>query len=53
MYRTEKETSKGLKILLVISFVFLAAFILGFVLFGINANKTGDADLKDFAGVFS
>ena len=53
MYRTEKETSKGLKVLLVISFVFLAIFILGFILFGVNANKTGDADLKDFGKVFS
>lgn len=53
MYRTEKETSKGLKILLVISFIFLAIFILGFILFGANANKTGDADLKDFGKVFS
>ena len=53
MYRTEKETSKGLKILLVISFIFLAIFIVGFVLFGVNGNKTGDADLKDFGKVFS
>ena len=53
MYRTEKETSKGLKVLLVISFIFLALFILGLVLFGANANKTGDADLKDFGAVFS
>ena len=53
MYRTEKETSKGLKILLVISFIFLAIFILGFIVFGANASKTGDADLKDFGKVFS
>ena len=53
MYRTEKETSKGLKILLVISFIFIAIFVLGFILFGANANKTGDADLKDFGKVFS
>ena len=53
MYRTEKETAKGLKILLVISFVFLALFILGFILFGANASKTTDADLKDFGAVFS
>ena len=53
MYRTEKETSKGLKVLLVISFIFLAIFILGFILFGANANKTGDADLKDFGAALS
>ena len=53
MYRTEKETAKGLKVLLVISFVLLALFILGFVLFGANASKTTDGDLKDFGAVFS
>ena len=53
MYRTEKETSKVLRILLIVSFVFLAIYIFGFILFAINADKTGDADLKDFGAVFS
>ena len=53
MYRTEKETSKVLRILLIVSFVFLAIYIFGFILFAANADKTGDADLKDFGAVFS
>ena len=53
MYRTEKETSKVLRILLIVSFVFLAIYIFEFILFADNADKTGDADLKDFGAVFS
>ena len=53
MYRTEKETSKVLRTLLIVSFVFLAIYIFGFIIFAANADKTGDTDLKDFGAVFS
>ena len=51
MFKKKRETSKGLKILLVISFVLLALFIAFFVLFAINAGSANDADLKDFGAV--
>ena len=51
MYKTKKRTGKGLKILLVITFIFLALFIASFVIFAFVGGQSNDPALKDFAEV--
>lgn len=51
MYKAKKETSKGLKVLLIISFVFLALFFISFVVFALVSGQSHDPDLKDFGAV--
>ena len=51
MFMKKRETSKGLKILLVISFILLALFIVFFMLYAANAGSAKDTDLKDFGAV--
>ena len=51
MFKKERETSKGLRTLLVISFVLLALFIAFFMLYAAFAGDAHDADLKDFGAV--
>ena len=51
MFKKNRETSKGLKILLVISFILLALFIAFFMLYAATAGDVHDADLKDFGAV--
>ena len=51
MFKKERETSKGLKILLVISFILLALFIVFLMLYAAMAGDAHDADLKDFGAV--
>jgi len=51
MYNEKRKLSKGLKILLTISFVLFALFVLFFVLYALNGKDTGDANLKNFGEV--
>ena len=51
MFKKERDTSKGLKILLVVSFIILALFLAVFMLYAANAGEAKDADLKDFGAV--
>ena len=46
MITKNKQNPRGLKIFLVITYVFFALFVLSFVLFGFLASKTNDADIK-------
>ena len=51
MFKKERKTSKGLKILLVISFILIALFIVFLMLYATMAGDAHDADLKDFGAV--
>ncbi|MBO4737392.1 MAG: hypothetical protein J5627_03020, partial [Bacilli bacterium] len=51
MFKKERETSKGLKILLVVSSILLALFITFLMLYAALAGDAHDADLKDFGAV--
>ena len=53
MHRTEKKNPKGLKSLLVVTFIFLALFIASFVLFGVFVSQANDPDLGDFGAVMN
>ena len=50
MYKTRKETSRGLKIILVTTSILLVVFCVALLLFGLFGSKTNDADLKDGIG---
>ena len=50
MYKTQRKTATGLKVLLVLTLVFLVLTIGAFIVLGVLAEKTGDAD---FAGLSS
>ena len=52
MSKREKETTKGLKILLIITFAFLALFIAFFLIFNGVAHQANDPALKDFGASF-
>ena len=50
MYKTRKETSRGLKIILVATSILLVVFCVALLLFGLFGSSTNDADLKDGIG---
>ena len=50
MYKTRKEASRGLKIILVITSVLLVVFFIALLIFGLIGANTIDADLKDGIG---
>ena len=50
MYKTRKEASRGLKIILVITSVLLVVFFIALLIFGLIGANTNDADLKDGIG---
>ena len=50
MIAKKKQNPRGLKIFLIVTYIIFALFALSFVLFGVLASKTNDADLKGGIG---
>ena len=48
MHKKKRKTAKGLKVLLIITFIFLALFIASFLTFAGISNQANDPALKDF-----
>ena len=51
MGKIKKQTSNGLKILLIVSFSLFALFVVSFLLYGVSIGKANDPQMKDLGEV--